>query len=128
MIKNWLISKFQIKILCLWVVPRPLKGYHFYRYFEILLILVWNAKSAKTAFIVYGSKHHSVTRKIGFRVISKFMIDWQASQSLISFYKTNFSLISKEPLRIFEKFQNHIWLTLESSGHRNSAANFKTVG
>ena len=29
------------------VVPRPLKGNHFYCYFKIVLVLVWNAKSAK---------------------------------------------------------------------------------
>ena len=36
--------------------------------------LEWNAESAKNFqtqfFIVYGSQHHFVTRKIGFRVIS----------------------------------------------------------
>ena len=48
---------------------------------------------------------------------------------LISFYNTDFSAIYKTPLWIFKKIQNQdIWLTLESSGHRNSAANFRTVG
>ena len=68
------MSKSLIKILCLWVVHRTLKGDHYYRYFEILLILVQNAESAKNFqvqnFIVYGYKQHSLTRKIGFRVIS----------------------------------------------------------
>ena len=60
----------KIKILCLRVVCRSLKGYHFCCYFGILLIL----KSAKNFqvqnLIVYGNKQHSLTRKIGFRVIS----------------------------------------------------------
>ena len=68
------LSKFQMKILCLWVVDRPLKVNHFYRYFEILLILARNTESLKHSqvqnFIVYGNRHHSITRKIGFRVIS----------------------------------------------------------
>ena len=52
----------------------PKGGDHFYRYFEILLILVQNAESAKDFrvqnFIVYGNKHHFLTTKIGFRAIS----------------------------------------------------------
>ena len=62
--------------------------------FDILLILAWNAESAKNFqihnFIVYGNKHHSLTGKIGFRVISKLMMHWLASKILISFKKTNF--------------------------------------
>ena len=55
-------------------VRGPPKGDHFYRFFEILLILVQNDESAKNFqvknFVVYGNKHHSPTRKIGFKVIS----------------------------------------------------------
>ena len=68
------------------MVCRPLKGNHFSCYFEILLVLAWNAESAKNC----DNKHHSLTRKIGLKVISSFMIDWPASTILISFYKTNF--------------------------------------
>ena len=49
-------------------------GIIFHHYFKILLILMQNAESAKKFqvqnFIVYGNKHYSVTRKIGFSVIS----------------------------------------------------------
>ena len=56
-------------------VQPPEQGSYFNCYFEILLILVQNAESAKNFkvqnFIVSGNKHHSLTRKIGFfRVIS----------------------------------------------------------
>ena len=50
-----------------------LKGNHFKRYFEILLILVQNTEQAKNFqvqnFIVYVRKYHSLTRKLGFRVV-----------------------------------------------------------
>ena len=53
---------------------QSLKGNHFYCYFEFLLILALNAESAKNFqvqnVIVHGNKHHSLTRKKGFRVIS----------------------------------------------------------
>ena len=56
------------------MVHRALKAGHFYGYFEILLILVQSAESAKNFqvqdFIVYGNKQQCLTRKIGFRVIS----------------------------------------------------------
>ena len=68
------ISKFQVKILYPWVMHKPLKEDLIYSYFEIVLILVWNAESAKKFkdqnFTVYGNKHNSLTRKICFRVIS----------------------------------------------------------
>ena len=73
-IERYDIELTNIKILWLRVVCRPLKGNHFYRYFEILLILVWNAEAEKKFqvqnFNGYGNWHHSLTRKIRFRVIS----------------------------------------------------------
>ena len=69
-----------------------------------------NAESAKKFqvqnFIVYGNKHYSVTRKIGFSVISWFMMDWLASKILYLFYKTCFFLIYSAPLWIFKRFAN----------------------
>ena len=47
MIKNWLILTFQIKILCLRVVPGYLKRVYFDWYFEILLQNVESAKIFK---------------------------------------------------------------------------------
>ena len=103
------ISKFQIKILCLRMVPSLLKGEHFY-YFKIWLILVQNAESAKKIqvenFMVYGNKHHSLTRKIGFRVISSFIHRSNRLQTLISFCKTKFFLTYSVPIWISKKFQN----------------------
>ena len=68
-------------------------GNHLYHYFQILLILVQIAESPKTFqvqnYMVSGNKHQS-NQKIGFRLISSFIIDWPASKILISFYKTNF--------------------------------------
>ena len=75
------------------VVPGPLKGGHFC-YLEFLLILTWNAESAKNFevqnFIIRGNRrHHSLIRKIAFRVISSFIIDWKpASKFLILSYST----------------------------------------
>ena len=40
--------------------------------------------------IVYGNKHHSLTRKIGCRVILQFRINCLASKIVISFCKTYF--------------------------------------
>ena len=57
------------------------------------------------------------------------MVDWLTVKILILFYKTDFFLIDNVPLWIFKKFQNlEIQLILESSVHRNSAANFRTLG
>ena len=56
-------------------------------------------------FMVYGNKHHSLTRKIGFRVISSFIIDQSASKILISFCKTKFFLTYSVPTWISKKFK-----------------------
>ena len=62
--------------MCLWVMAEPIKGAHFYLYFDILLILVQNAESAKNFqvqnFMVYGSMHHALTKKkvLGYRLTS----------------------------------------------------------
>ena len=55
--------------------------------------------------------HHFLTRKIGFRVNSSFIIDWPASKILISFYKTDFFLIFSVPLWIFKKISKSWNLT-----------------
>ena len=107
--------------MCLQVVPRPLKGNNFYHYFKILIILAQNAEPAKKFqvqnFVIYGNKHQSLTRKIGFRVISSFIIDWLASKILIfSTRPILFSFIAHH----YGFSRNFNILNLELSGHRNS--------
>ena len=108
-------------------------GGHFYHYFEILLILAQNAESAKNFqvqnFIVSDNKHHSQTRKIHFRV--NFLIhDSLAGLKNPDFILQDqfFFLIYSASLWIFKRLQNlEMQLILESSGHRNSTTNFRTL-
>ena len=115
------------------MMRRHLKGGHFYHFFEILLILAQNADSAKNFqvqnFVVQGNKHHSQTRKIRFRV--NFLIhDRLAGLKKPDFILRDqfFFLIYSASLWIFKRLQNlEMQLILESSGHRNSTANFTTL-
>ena len=65
------------KNIVLSVGTRAPEGGSFLLLFKILLILAWNDE-----FMVYGNMRQSLTRKIGFRVISSFI--------LILFYETDF--------------------------------------
>ena len=116
-----------IKILSLWLVPGPLKGYHFHHYFKILLILAWNAESAKNFqvqnFMVYGNMHQSLTRKIGFRVISSFI--------LILFYETDFFLFIMNFQKILKSWNlaylKVLWAQKQCSKFQNFRLSTKKV-
>ena len=75
--------------------------------------------------MVYGNKHHFLTRKIDFTVIASFIIDRPVWIILISFYKTDVYLIYAI---MYSQKKNFGTLILESSGHKKSAANLRKLG